>query len=216
MTDPDKTLIAALLDRSGSMETSKEATEDGWRELINEQSQLPGQCQVTLAQFDTAYEELYSATDIADVPDFVVEPRGMTALLDAIGRFVIEVGEQLASLPEDQRPGHVICLIMTDGMENASHEWSWESVKKLTTQQQNEWNWKFIFIGANMDAIEVGGQMGFTRGDSITYDDDSYDSTVGVMRSAREMVRRTRVGEDAAFSEGDRDAAMGERRRSTK
>lgn len=85
MTNPNGTLIAALLDRCGSMETSKKATEDGWCELVSEQRQQPGQCQVTLAQFDTVYEVLYSATDIADVPKFVVQPRGRTALLDATG-----------------------------------------------------------------------------------------------------------------------------------
>lgn len=216
MTDPTKTLIAALLDRSGSMETSKDATEDGWRELILEQRLLPGTCEVTLAQFDTVYEVVYSPTPIADVPEFVVEPRGRTALLDAVGRFITEIGEQLSALPERQRPGHVICLIMTDGMENASRKWTWESVKKLTTQQQNEWNWKFIFIGANIDAIEVGNRMGFFAAHSITYDDSDYASTVGVMRSAREMVRRTRKGEDAAFSDADRQTAMGGPGTSTK
>jgi hypothetical protein len=164
---------------------------------------------VTLAQFDTAYEVVYPPTPIDDVPEFVVQPRGRTALLDAIGRFITEIGEHLSALPEYQRPGDVICLIMTDGMENASHEWSWDSVKTLTTQQQNEWNWKFIFIGANMDAIEVGGRMGFSAAYSITYDDSSYSCSMGVMRSAREMVRRTREGKAAAFSEEDRQAAMG-------
>ena len=125
MTNPNKTLVAALLDRSGSMETSKTATEDGWRELINEQRQQPGDCQVTLAQFDTADEVVYSATDVADVPEFFVQPRGMTALLDATGRFITEIGEQLSAQPEDERPGHVICLIMTDGMEVLQQEWTW-------------------------------------------------------------------------------------------
>lgn len=209
MTDRDKTLIAALLDRSGSMQTSKEATEDGWRELINEQRQLPGQCEMTLAQFDTDYEVLYPPTPIADVPDLVVEPRGMTALLDAVGRFVTEVGRHLAALPEGQRPGQVICVIMTDGMENASHEWSWDAVKELITTQRTQWKWKFLFIGANIDAVEVGARMGFSAENSITYDDSHYESTVAVMASAREMVRRTRGGEDAAFSPADREAALG-------
>ncbi len=153
MTDPTKTLIAALLDRSGSMETSKRATEDGWRELINEQRRLPGRCEMTLAQFDTQYEVVYPATPIADVPELIVEPRGMTALLDAVGRFVTEVGERLAALPENHRPGQVICVIMTDGMENASHQWSWEAVNQLVTRQRSQWNWKFVFIGANIDAV---------------------------------------------------------------
>ena len=170
---------------------------------------------MTLAQFDTVYEVVYSVTDIADVPEFVVEPRGMTALLDATGKFITDIGEQLSALPEDQRPGHVICLIMTDGMENASREWSWDAVQRLTKQQQDEWNWKFIFLGANMDAVEVGRRMGFAAGDSITYDDSSYASTTGVMRSAREMVRSTRAGKSASFSEEDRKVAMDTPKKST-
>ncbi len=98
---------------------------------------------------------------------------------------------------------------MTDGMENSSHEWSWDAVQRLTKQQQDEWNWKFIFLGANMDAIEVGARMGFAAGDSITYDDSNYATTVGAMRSAREMVRSTRAGRSASFSEEERRAAMG-------
>ncbi|TRW88828.1 VWA domain-containing protein [Mycolicibacterium sp. 018/SC-01/001] len=209
MTDSAKTLIAALLDRSGSMETSKAATEDGWRELINEQRALPGQCLMTLAQFDTEYEIVYGPTPIVDVPDLVVEPRGMTALLDAVGKFVTDVGADLASLPEDQRPGRVICLIMTDGMENASREWTLDSVRALVEQQRNQWQWKFIFLGANMDAVAVAGTMGFSGDDSITYDDSNYESTVAVMASAREMVRRTRIGEDVAFTPDDRRGAVG-------
>lgn len=209
MTDPKKTLIAALLDRSGSMQTSKQATEDGWRELINGQREQPGRCQVTLARFDTEYEVLYSDTDIADVPEFVVEPRGRTALLDATGKFITDIGAQLLALADDERPGHVICLIMTDGMENSSHEWTWDAVRTLTRQQQDEWNWKFIFLGANIDAIEVGGRMGFAAGDSLTYDDSDHVATAGAYRSAREMVRRVRTGESVSLTEGDRKAAMG-------
>ena len=209
MTNPNKTLVAALLDRSGSMETSKTATEDGWRELINEQRQQPGDCQVTLAQFDTVYEVVYPPTDIADVADFSVQPRGMTALLDATGRFITEIGERLSALPDEKRPGHVICLIMTDGMENSSHEWTWEAVRKLTKQQQDEWGWTFIFLGANIDAIEVGGRMGFDAKTSLTYDDSDYANTAGAMRVAREMVSATRAGGSSAFSDEDRDVAMG-------
>ncbi len=212
MPNPNKTLIAALLDRSGSMDTSKQATEDGWRELINEQRRQPGRCDVTLAQFDSVYERLYSATPIEQVPEFVLEPRGRTALLDAVGTFVTEVGQELSALPEGDRPGQVICLIMTDGMENASHTWNWAAVSRLTTQQQNQWNWKFIFLGANMDAIAVGGRMGFAGTTSITYDDSDYLTTMSAGHSAREMVTNIRNGREVAFSDEDRRAAMGETR----
>lgn len=210
MTDPDKTLLAALLDRSGSMATSKQATEDGWRELISEQRLLPGRCDVTLAQFDSVYERVYSSTPIDRVPDFVVEPRGMTALLDAVGTFITEIGAELSALPEEQRPGRVICLIMTDGMENASQQWSWDGVHRLTKQQQDQWNWTFIFLGANIDAVEVGSRMGIAGTTSITYDDSDYDSTMAVTGVAREMVTNIRNGRQVAFTDHDRRAAMGE------
>ena len=211
MTNSDATLLAALLDRSGSMTTSKTATEDGWRTLIAGQRALPGQCRVTLAQFDTDFEMVYSDTPIADVPEFAVEPRGATALLDAIGTFITEVGARLSALPEADRPGTVICLIMTDGMENSSWQWSWEAVRDLVEQQQRQWKWTFLFIGANIDAISVGTRMGFAETNSITYDDADYDSTTAVYRVARELVRRVREGDDdAAFTDDDRRTAMGQ------
>ncbi|MFB1294069.1 VWA domain-containing protein [Mycobacterium sp. pW049] len=209
MTNPDKTLIAALLDRSGSMETSKKATEDGWRELINEQRRQPGTCEVTLAQFDTVYELLYPPTDIGSVPEFVVAPRGMTALLDSAGRFITEVGERLSALPEDERPGQVICMIMTDGMENSSAEWSWESVRDLINQQRDQWNWRFIFLGSNIDAVEVGARMGVAAEDAITYNDSSYMSTVAVSAAASSWIASARAGRSTGFTDADRAAAMG-------
>ena len=214
MTNPAKTLIAALLDRSGSMETSKDATEDGWRELLNEQRLQPGRCDVTLAQFDTTYELLYPPTPIERVPDLVLEPRGMTALLDSMGRFITEVGERLSALPEDERPGHVICMIMTDGMENSSVEWSWKAVRDLVDRQRDQWNWHFIFLGSNIDAIEVGARMGVAADDAITYDSNHYTSTVAVQGAASAWISSARAGRKARFSDAERSAAMGQARSS--
>ena len=81
--------------------------------------------------------------------------------------------------------------------------------KGLIKQQRDQWNWKFIFLGANIDAVEVGGRMGFAAGDSITYDDSSYASTKAAMWSAREMITSTRAGRAAAFSEEDRQRRDG-------
>ena len=212
MTDSTRTLIAALLDRSGSMSGSKEATEDGWRELINAQRQNPGQCQVTLAHFDTEYELLYPPTDIGLVPEFVVAPRGATALLDSVGRFITEVGQWLSAMPEDQRPGQVVCLIMTDGMENASHQWTWDAVKTLITQQREVYNWEFIFLGADMDAVEVGARMGMDRKLAMTYDKESYvrnRAAYGMVSSKIERARRSGSFAAEAFSDEERAAAMG-------
>ena len=212
MTDSNKTLIAALLDRSGSMDESKEFTEDGWRELINTQRSEPEYCEVTLAQFDTEYEVLYPPTAVAAVPEFVVVPRGMTALLDSAGRFITEVGEQLAALPEDQRPGRVICLIMTDGMENSSHEWDWEAVKKLITQQREVYGWKFIFLGADIDAVEVGERMGVDPRYAMTFDKRSHSTVRAAYARTSEVMTGFKRDylDDEGFTESDRARAMGE------
>lgn len=212
MTDPSKTLIAALLDHSGSMNTSVQATEDGWRELISGQRANPGQCQVTLAQFDNAYEVLYPPTDIAAVPEFTLVPRGSTALLDAAGRFITEVGEQLSVLPEEQRPGQVICLIMTDGMENASRQWTWEAVKRLITQQREVYGWEFIFLGADIDAIEVATRMGVSREYAMNFDKYDYDNNRAAFASTHDVMSRKRRPESfgsEGFTETDRRTAMG-------
>jgi len=212
MTDSKKTLIAALLDRSGSMDTCKEATEDGWRELINEQRSHPEYCEVTLAQFDTEYEVLYPPTVIAAVPEFVVVPRGRTALLDSAGVFITEVGERLAALPSDQRPGQVICLIMTDGMENASRRWTWEAVKKLITEQREVYGWEFIFLGADIDAVEIGQRMGMDPRYAMTYDKRSYDANHAAYRltsAAMTDIKRGLLAREG-FTALQRAEAMGE------
>lgn len=209
LTDSTKTLIAALLDRSGSMDSCKPATEDGWRELINEQRLEPGQCEVMLAQFDTEYEVLYPPTDINSVPEFVVDPRGRTALLDATGRFITEVGERLSALPEDQRPGKVICLIMTDGYENASQDWTWGAVRRLIDQQRDAYSWEFIFLGANIDAVEVGARMGIDAGSALTFAPASYVGNRAAYRATSEKVKYARMSRKMDFTEADRNAAMG-------
>ena len=120
MTDPQRTLIAVLLDRSGSMECVKSDTEGGFNAFIDEQRGEPGDARVTLAQFDTDYEVVYANRPIADVPPLALQPRGGTALYDALGRLITDVGAELAALPEDERPGTVVVVVLTDGHENSS------------------------------------------------------------------------------------------------
>ena len=132
MTDPNLTHLYFLLDRSGSMHTIVEDTVGGFDAFIAEQRKTPGECKVTLAQFDDAYEEVYADRSVADVPSLVLEPRGTTALLDSVARLITDAGKRLAALPEDQRPGTVIVGIMTDGLENASREWTTSRSKPST------------------------------------------------------------------------------------
>lgn len=169
MTDATLTHLYFLLDRSGSMQSIRTDTEGGFDAFIAEQRRLPGRCRVTLAQFDDRYEEVYADRDLADVPPLQLAPRGSTALLDALGRLIVEAGERLAALPEDQRPASVIVGVMTDGYENASREWTHARVKDLIEQQSRDYGWQFLYLGADQDAIEEGAKMGFAAGKSMTY-----------------------------------------------
>lgn len=211
MTDPTKALIAVLLDRSGSMESIKSDTEGGFNSFIADQRKEPGEAHVTLAQFDTEYEVVYSGRPIADVGRLELQPRGMTALCDSLGRLITDVGAQLKSTPEAERPGKVIVFVMTDGMENSSREWTHEAVSKAIRRQERDYSWEFIFLGANMDAVAVGQQLGFAADRSMTYATtsggvssswDSNSKLVSKMRSAR---ARERV---EGYSEDERRAAQ--------
>ena len=126
------------------------------------------------------------------MPSLTLVPRGSTAMLDAIGRAVNATGARLAALPEDQRPGAVIVGIMTDGLENASREFSYPSIKALIEQQEQTYGWTFMYMGANQDAIEVGASLGVARDRSLTYAGPkvaaamgAYSASVGTLRRGR-------------------------------
>ena len=191
MTDPTYTDITMVLDRSGSMQSIKDDTIGGFDAFIGEQGRLPGRCTVSLVQFDNVYEEVYTGRDIADVPGLTLVPRGSTAMLDAIGRAVNATGARLAAMPEDRRPGTVIVGIMTDGLENASREFTYPMVKALIEQQEQVYGWTFMYMGANQDAIEVGASLGVARDRSLTYAGlkvaaamGAYSASVGTIREA--------------------------------
>jgi hypothetical protein len=191
MTDPTYTDITMVLDRSGSMQSIKEDTVGGFDAFISEQRRLPGRCTVSLVQFDNLYEEVYTGRDLADVPSLTLVPRGSTAMLDAIGRAVNATGARLAAMPEDGRPGTVIVGIMTDGLENASREFTYPMIKALIEQQEQVYGWTFMYMGANQDAIEVGASLGVASDHSLTYAGPNvaaamgaYSASVGTIREA--------------------------------
>lgn len=212
MTDPQRTLIAVLLDRSGSMQAIKDDTEGGFNAFVDQQRNEPGEARVTLAQFDTHYEVVYADRPIADVPPLDLQPRGMTALYDALGRLITDVGAELASLPEAQRPGHVIVVVMTDGLENSSREWTHEAVSAAIKRQEREYSWYFVFLGANMDAVAVAAQMGFDQSRSMTYgaNDQGVASAMSATTAYVSRQRLARTGSAApGFSPEEREASLG-------
>jgi hypothetical protein len=212
VTDPRRTLIAVLLDRSGSMETVKSDTEGGFNAFIDTQRAEPGDARVTLAQFDTEYDVVYANRPIGDVPRLELQPRGGTALYDALGRLITDVGADLAALPEDERPGTVIVVVLTDGHENSSREWTHGAVGAAIRRQESDYAWDFLFLGANMDAVQIGTALGVQAEKSMTWDTTG-GGVVNAMASAGAFVVRKRSAPAGAkvegFSENDRVAALG-------
>lgn len=155
--------IACILDRSGSMSSILHDTIGGFNSFIEEQKKLPGTANVTLVLFDDKYEVPYDAISINDIPSLTTDtfvPRGMTALLDAVGKTINTLGERLSKMAEEDRPSTVVICIITDGQENASKEFTSQKIKEMITLQEETYSWKIIFLAANIDATDVGESIG--------------------------------------------------------
>jgi hypothetical protein len=203
VTNADYTALLFIVDRSGSMASIAADMEGGIKTLLDEQRQLPGRLTVDFVRFDDKYEHVSRLAD----PDKVVikiTPRGSTALLDAVGRAVTEFGATLAAMPEEERPGQVIVAIVTDGLENASHEWTGAAVKALVEQQTFTYSWTFTYLGANQDADSVAHHIGINPSAALTYN----PANVGAMASSLSgYVSTTRsTGVAASYSVADREA----------
>lgn len=160
MTNPDYTAIGVVLDRSGSMAGIKSDAEGALNTFIEDQKKEPGKATLTLAQFDDHYELVHDNIPLDSVPPVTLTPRGLTALLDAIGKTVVAMGETFAKMADEDRPGKVLVAIITDGIENASRDWTRASIFQLITQQREKWGWDFVFLAANQDAIAEGAGLG--------------------------------------------------------
>lgn len=168
MTNPDYTALLFIIDRSGSMGSIKADMEGGINGVLEEQKKIPGEVTVDVAYFDyeLTYDQRFLSLESASID---IMPRGMTALHDAIVSSTTQFGEALSQLPEEDRPGTVMVVIVTDGHENASREARISDVKNLITRQQDVYGWEFVFLGANQDAMETGDSFGLRKGASMTY-----------------------------------------------
>jgi len=209
-------LIVLVVDRSGSMETIQKDMQGGITTLLAEQAKLEGRCFVTLAQFDDQYEVVADRTLIEDLEPYRLVPRGSTALLDAIGRTIGSTKAWMESLPESERP-RVLFVVVTDGYENASREWSRLQVMDSVKARISE-GWDFTFLGANQDAIAEGATMGFDPGSSLTFDRKGAESAVTALERKMVFQRSAPTMDDSyAFSESERVmSAPSENRRSRK
>lgn len=191
--NPHLTEIAYILDRSGSMQSMQEPAVAAFNHFIKTQLDVPGDARLTLVLFDDAYEVPVSAMPIQEVPQLTAAtfvPRGNTALLDAIGRTIKETSQRIAALPAEQRPGKVIVTIFTDGMENASQEYTAKHIADLIRLYRDEKGWEFLFLAANQDAITSAAamQMDVRSSSNVVFSAAGIQSTGGaISRKVRAM-----------------------------
>lgn len=160
MTNPNHSHITVIADRSGSMGGIRDEAQNAINQFLDDQRNVDGTATLLLADFDgnEPFRVIHDG-DLDDADPYTLEPRGMTPLLDAIGRGITMTGERLAALAEDDRPGHVFCVICTDGAENASREFGLEVVTKMISEHEQTWSWTFVFLATGMDAVAMAGQF---------------------------------------------------------
>ena len=184
--------IAFVLDRSGSMENCREPAIEGFNSFLQEQQRTEGLARLTLILFN---DEYLVPIDALPVPEILpldndgYVPRGSTALLDAIGRTIDDLGARLAALPEQDRPMQVIVAILTDGRENSSQNYTWQQIADAIKQQSEQYRWTFLFLGANQDAIATAAQMNITAANAAAYVADA----AGLHASASSLTRKVRA-----------------------
>ena len=183
------TEIAFILDRSGSMNACQDAAISGFNTFLHDQQQVEGLARLTLVLFDDEYLVPVSSLPVQEVTPLTLEtyvPRNSTALLDAIGQTVDELGKRLSDLPEKHRPSQVIVTILTDGLENASRRFTWSSISDRIKHQTEVYKWTFLFLGANQDAIATAAQMSIAAANASSYASDK----IGTVSSHRSFSRK--------------------------
>lgn len=169
------TEVVFILDRSGSMSGLEADTIGGFNSMINKQKDEEGDVYISTVLFDDRSEVLYdrvSASKVEPMTDKQYYVRGCTALLDAIGGAIHHIANVHKYAREEDRPEKTLFIITTDGMENSSRQYTYDKVKKLVEKQKKKYGWEFLFLGANIDAIEVAGRFGIAANRAINYESD--------------------------------------------
>lgn len=198
----DYTHISFVLDRSGSMSAMRADAIGGFNVFLRDQQAASGKATLTLAQFNNQYEIVHDFAPLASaapLSEKTFVPSGGTALLDAIGRTIDGTGAKLAAMPESERPGKVLCVILTDGEENASHVFTRVQVMEKITHQRDVYDWVFVFLAANQDAIQTGQSLGIAAESSATYA-ASGAGQQAAMRGVSQAVRKMRAEGQREYS----------------
>ena len=206
----DLTDITLVLDRSGSMSAIKNAMEEALAKLLEEQKAAPGRAHLTVYQFDDVFECVVQGIDLRMADPIRIHPRNRTALIDAIGCAINLTGARIERCNEQFRPGKVVFVIISDGLENASKEYTRGAVYDAVCHQREKYSWQFVFLGANQDACLSGQQLGIPMASAMTFgaNDEDLKAAVAATSANLRSYRHTGSGQSLQYSVETRDKAV--------
>jgi uncharacterized protein YegL len=212
----DFTKIIIVLDKSGSMQKTALETVQALNNFLDEQKKLLGEVSLTFYEFNEHTKKVFSGKlddcpnlyylnkdsslqtyQAVPLPFFKVsheyKPVGMTAYLDAFGKVITKVGKELSDLFEDERPNKIIFIVLTDGEDNASHYYKKDKITEMIKHQTDIYNWQFIFLGANFDAVKEGQSLGLNFTRSVNYNQNNIGATIKLVSSKVATYRDTGI-----------------------
>lgn len=205
--------VVFILDRSGSMGGLESDTIGGFNSMLEKQRKIEGKAFITTVLFDDQYELLHDRVNIAKVNNITEKEyfvRGSTALLDAIGKTIAKEKAIQDTLGKNEKADKVLFVIITDGLENASREYNSSTVKKLIETQKEKYGWEFLFLGANIDAIETASAIGISAERAVNYNSDSVgtqlnykslNNAVSEVRSGKELKKEWKADIEADYQQ---------------
>jgi len=207
--DKDFTAILCVVDRSGSIEVARNEYEEALQGFLTEQGKQPGLTRVHFATFSTSYTLDHRMADPHSIK-VQIEPRGGTALYDAIGHCINGFTSEMEALPPHARPSKTVLLVATDGEDNSSVQFIADSVRELVQAKQDVEGWEALFMGAEQDAVREGEKLGFKADACITF--KLQGGSVHAASAASRFVNDVRQGTRAGFTEVERGSASGRSR----
>ena len=209
----DLTEMVFILDKSGSMSGLEADTIGGFNSMIERQKKEEGEALVSAVLFSNESKVIYDRVDLKKIEPMTDKQYyvgGCTALIDAIGGAIHHIGNVHKYARKEDVPEHTIFVITTDGMENASHRYTSDQVKKMVTRQKEKYGWEFLFLGANIDAVETAARYGIMEDRAVTFRNDaegqalnyaSMDEAICTVRSHRTLERSWKARIEKDFEE---------------
>lgn len=212
-----RTELVFILDESGSMSSLVSDTIGGFNSLIEKQKKEEGECLVSAVLFNQSQKVVYDRvpiTEITQMTEWEYCPGGTTALVDAMGRAIHHIGNVHKYARLEDRPAHTLFIITTDGMENASSQYSADQVRSMVEHQKEKYGWEFLFLGANIDAVETARRYGIDASRTTRYHNDprgvattyqSMGEAVNTIRNGRNLDRSWKKQTEEDFANRKKD-----------